>query len=459
VTSPVPDFHVAPPGETAGDSARTEEGRTEEGRTEEGRTEECLRLLRAAARLMLEYNVRASVLVAQINRLSAALGTTVRTSVAYREVALWFDDGRCFHVQAPEYRLNVFVSSGVLRLVDQVCAGTIRPRDALRETAALERSHGCHGRWELAALFGLAAAALARILHADAGAMAVGGVASALGLLARRELGRRHAPLFSLPFAAALIGGLIAGVAIRFGWTQTAGLCLLVPALMLVPGPHLINGISDVFENYIQTGLCRLALAAGVLLSAALGTFAGGWLVIGLRDVGGAPDAAPLTLWTDVLLAGLAACGFGAFYNSPWRVLWISIVCGMIGHGVRFLCLGQGAGLPASTLLACAAVGLLTNLATRPLRLPFSSVAFAAAVPMMPGSLIYRSLAGAVRLSMSGQGADPLDATRAVVSLLQALLTIGAMAAGLAVGALLASGALGLTARPPRRGKLSAAPD
>ena len=399
-----------------------------------------LDLLRTAARLMLEYNVRAAVLTKQVKRLARHTGVGVQISVAYRDVILYVDDGRCIPVQAPEYRLNVSVSAGVLRLVDQVCAGAVGPADALREMRLLERSGGCHALVPLAIMFALAASALACILRGDVGTMIVGGAASALGLLARRQLGKRHWPLFSLPFVAAVVGGLLAGLAVRMGWTQTAGVCLIVPALMLVPGPHLINGVSDVFENHIQTGICRLALATGILLSAALGAFAGGWLVMGLRDVSGATaDVVKLTLLTDVILAGIAACGFGAFYNSPWRVLWISIGCGMIGHGVRFVCLAAGLGLPASTFLACGAIGLLTAAAIQPLRLPFSSVAFAAAVPMMPGSFIYRSIAGAVHLSASGPAADPAQATATLVSMLQAGLTVGAMAAGLAVGALLAS--------------------
>ena len=404
--------------------------------------EEGMQLLRTAARLMLEYNVRASILSSRIRRLSRLTGIDVQSSVAYREVALCFDDGRCVLVQAPEYRLNVFVSAGVLRLIDQICAGRIGPVEGLAEMRALEQVGGCHGRWRLSLLFALAAAALACILQADAGAVAVSGVSSALGLLARRELGRRHWPLFSLPFVAAVIGGVLGGIAVRMGWTQTPGICLVVPLLMLVPGPHLINGVFDVFENYIQSGIGRLVLATGILLVAALGVFAGGWVIMGLRGFNdGTAEGLRLTLWTDVFLAGVAACGFGAFYNSPWRVLWISIVCGMIGHGVRFACLEEGLGLPAATFLACAAIGLLTNAVVRPLRLPFSSVAFAAAVPMMPGSLFYRGIAGAARLAASGSAASPADATRTVATLLQSSLTVGAMAAGLAAGALLASAA------------------
>ena len=47
---------------------------------------------------------------------------------------------------------------------------------------------------------------------------------------------------------------------------------------MLVPGPHLINGVADIAANYIPTGVARLVLSAGILLAAAVGVFGSpGW--------------------------------------------------------------------------------------------------------------------------------------------------------------------------------------
>lgn len=409
--------------------------------------DEALRLVQTAARLMLEYNVRAAVLAAQVRRLGRAVGRPVEPFVGYRQATLCFDDGRCVHVQAPEYRLNVAISSGVMRLVDQVADRATAPGEAVRAMHALEQSGSVHGRWALALMFGLAASALAGILRGDYGTIITAGVGSALGLLARKELGRRHWPLFSLPFVAGVIGGVVGAAAVRLGWTRTTGLSLMVPALMLVPGPHLINGVADVFENHILPGIGRLVLAAGILLSAALGVFAGAWGLMGLREVSGATsDAVRLTLLLDVVLAGIAACGFGAFYNSPWRALGASIGCGMIGHGVRFLCLGGGAGLAGSTFVACGAVGVLAGIAAGRLRVPFPNVAFAGAVPMMPGSLMYGGMAGAVRLAASAAHAEPADATATLVLLLRASLVVGAMAAGLFAGALVARAIRRLTA-------------
>jgi uncharacterized membrane protein YjjP (DUF1212 family) len=402
--------------------------------------QESFRLLQLAARMLLESNVRSSVLHSRIARLAAFLGIPMQVFVAYRSVNLHFPDGRTIHVQTPEYRLNVAISSGALRLVDEVISGRLPPAAAFLQMQTIEHAAQCHRPWLLALLFGLAAAALAAILQADFAAMLITGLASALGLLLRRALGPRHWPLFSLPFLAGALGGVLAGLAVRLGWTQTSGLCLVVPALMLVPGPHLINGLFDLFENHISTGLCRLVLAAGILLAAAAGTLVGGWAAVDLGSF--TPATArdiPLTLTVDMALAGLAACGFGAFYNAPWRVLWIAIVCGMIGHGIRFLGLAAGAALPGATLCACLAIGVLASLAVVRLRLPFSSIAFAAAVPMMPGALLYRSLSGALQLSWAGTTAPPAQLTATVVLLLQAALVIGAMAAGLLLGSLAVS--------------------
>ena len=68
---------------------------------------------------------------------------------------------------------------------------------------------------------------------------------------------------------AGLIGAALGGLAIRHGWTETPGICMVVPALMLVPGPHLINGVYDVLENHVLPGVCRLGLATGILIATA----------------------------------------------------------------------------------------------------------------------------------------------------------------------------------------------
>ena len=74
--------------------------------------------------------------------------------------------------------------------------------------------------------------------------------------------------------AAAAVAAL-GGLGVRLGWTETPEVVLIVPAVMRVPGPHLINGWLDLIDNYLPMSLARLGLATGILLASALGVVVG----------------------------------------------------------------------------------------------------------------------------------------------------------------------------------------
>ena len=101
------------------------------------------------------------------------------------------------------------------------------------------------------------------------------GLSTGLGLVARQQLGRRHVNLLTLPLTAGFIGAALGGLTIRLGWTHTPGLVLIVPALMLIPGPHFINGLLDLVDNFVPMGLARLGLAASIVVASALGIIIG----------------------------------------------------------------------------------------------------------------------------------------------------------------------------------------
>jgi uncharacterized membrane protein YjjP (DUF1212 family) len=397
-----------------------------------------LRFLQLSARLLLEYNVRSQILEQRIERIARHLGINLQTIVGYREVTLTLADGRSLQARVPELRINVAVSAGALHVLDELCLDRIGLDQATRSLEALERVAPRHGRLVVALLFGLAAAAIAWLLRADWGAIAASGVSSALGLVVRQEMAKRSVNLFAQPFVAGLIGAALGGLATRQGWTETPGFCLIVPALMLVPGPHLINGVHDILENHMQTGGCRLGLATSILVATALGVALGAWVTLGPATVSTMPsEATPLTLPLDAALAGMAACGFGALYNAPWRVLWVSILCGVVGHGLRYVYLDH-MSVEIATLFACLAIGLIANVAADRLRLPFSALAFAGAVPMMPGVFIYQSIAGALRLSAAGTVVDPTLASTTLALSFKSVFVVGAIALGLLIGARLA---------------------
>jgi len=395
-----------------------------------------LRFIQRVARLLLQYNMRTASLRERLEEIGHALWLPLQVQVGYRTVTVYTPDGLHVHAQAPEFRINIAVSAEVNRTIDKVCAGQMLLPEAIKLLDEVEQSAGRPSRWTLSLMFGLAAGALAWLLAADWGGMAAISASSALGMLVRQEMHKHHPVLFALPFVAALIGSLMGGVVILLGWTQTPGICLIVPALMLVPGPHLINGLYDMLENNMQTGIPRLGLSAGILVAAAAGIFLGGWLTLGMTTVPPSTVAAqPISLWLDIVLAGVAACGFGAFYNAPWRVLWTSIACGMVGHGIRYLCLANGMPLEIATLFACVAIGFMAIRWVSSMRIPFAAVAFAGAVPMMPGVLMFRSIGGAMDIALAGAGAPLVLVAGTLANIFKSAFVVGSMGMGLLAGA------------------------
>ena len=259
--------------------------------------------------------------------------------------------------------------------------------------------------------------------------------AAALGLLARQELGRRHFSLLTLPLTAAFIGALLGGLAIRLGWTASPELVLVVPALMLVPGPHLINGLFDLIDNQVPMSLYRLGLATGILLASALGVVLGVELTVPaplFAERGGSGDH--LNLVSDMLLAGVTTCGFAVFYNTAPRQLWMAAVGGMAGHGLRFLALEAGWRLTAATFLGGLTVGVVSGWMARSTKTPVAVLAFAGAVTMIPGLSLYRALGGALQLARQAQQAGPETVAATLGNACQGGLVVGGLALGLIVG-------------------------
>jgi uncharacterized membrane protein YjjP (DUF1212 family) len=394
-------------------------------------------LLLQAGRLLLEYNESTGAIHRALTATARALTEeTCQVAVTYRGVAVSLAGEGLALEPVTELRYNTAVQARVHEILEQVRRGDLDTSAALACLGGVEADTPRHARWLAALLLGAAAASLAGLLGADVGAAGVAGLATGLGLLARQELGRRHFSLLALPLTAAFIGAVLGGLAIRLGWTQSPGLVLIVPALMLVPGPHLINGLLDLIDNYVPMSLSRLGLATGILLASALGIVLGVELTLPdpfFPEQGASADH--LNLVSDVVLAGIVTCGFAVFYNTAWRQLWMAAVGGMAGHGIRFLALEAGCRLEAATFLGGLTVGAISAWMARSSKMPVAVIAFAGAVTMIPGLSLYRALGGALQLARSPDVADPQTAAGTLGNALQGCLVVSGLALGLILGA------------------------
>ncbi len=333
---------------------------------------------------------------------------------------------------------NTALLARVHSILDRVRRADLDTASAL---ALLERSEvdtPRHSRWVAVLMIALAAAGLAGVLGAGVGAALVAGFAAGLGLLVRQEISRRVDSLFLPPLAASFLGAIFGGLAFRLGWLRTPELALIVPALMLVPGPHLINGVLDLVENYIPMSLARLGLASGILIANALGVVAGVELILpdGLPP-GVKGDAEHIGLVADLILAAIVTCGFAVVFNSPWKQVGMAALVGMIGHGCRYLGLEAGFRLEGATFLGGIAVGAVAGWIARSGKTPFAVIAFAGAVPMMPGLLLYQALGGALRFARHSDNGTTETVAAILLSATQSCLVIAGLTLGLVLGAFL----------------------
>lgn len=392
-----------------------------------------LRLLATAGRLLLEYNDSTGEIENTLAATSRAISSEpFAMTVSYGGVAVSLGDGPPLLVRVHELRYNATVQAQIHSILDKLCRREFDPTTAFAELELVEARSVRHSRWINVPAIGFAAAALATLLGADFVAVAGAGIATALGLVARQDLAKRHFSLLMLPFIAALIGAVVGALAIRCGWTRTPGLIVIVPALMIVPGPHLINGLIDLVDNYISMSLARLSLAAGILLASAAGTVIGMAAVLPPETVvPSKPNIGHLNLLSDMVLAGVVTFGFAAFYNVALSHVGLAIVGGAIGHGLRYVALDYGWRLAAATFVGSLAVGIVSAIISRSHKVPVAVVAFAGAVTMMPGIQIYRALRGFLQLAHDGTNLETAAATLGDAS--QAILIVGALALGLVV--------------------------
>jgi uncharacterized membrane protein YjjP (DUF1212 family) len=384
---------------------------------------------------LLEYNESTS----EIHRALALTAPRLsdgacKIEVSYGRLEISLGDDGHERALVRELRFNTAVQARVHEILGNVRRGEVELEEALCQLKRVEAGTPRHARWLVALLLGAAAASLARLLGADGGAAAATAIAAGVGLLARQELGRRRFSILAQPFVAGVIGALIGGGAIRAGWTSTPGLALIVPALVLVPGPHIINGLLDVVDNYIPMAVARLTLAASILLVTALGVTLGMELILSEIPRGETRVAAELSLVSDMTLAGIVTCGFAVAYNTAWRHLAMAAVGGMFGHGLRFLVLQWGLSQAAATFLGALCVGVVSACMAWRTTTPVAVIAFAGAVTMMPGLQMYRALGGALRLAQMADPGDVQAMAETVGYGLQACVASGALALGLVVG-------------------------
>jgi uncharacterized membrane protein YjjP (DUF1212 family) len=325
--------------------------------------------------------------------------------------------------------VNMRRVSAAMRAIDRAEDGPL-DRRILRQALADAASQGGSSTLAFVVACATGAAALSVVFGAnDLRTIALAAISAALGGALRRLLGRLGIGVLAQAFTAATVAGLGGALAAHLGLGDAVGLAAVCPAMVLVPGPHILNGAMDLLALRMTLGLARLGYATLLLAAIAAG------LVLGLR-LGG--QTLPLSsadvrvaLFADVLAGGVAAASYPVYFSMPYRMIGWPVAAGMVAHAAHWWSITVWhASLAIAAMVSCLIVGTTLAPIAYLLRMPFTAIGFAAVVSLVPGMYVFRTLAGLVQLTSS---ASPPLLTAAASSGAVAAWVVAGMAIGLVV--------------------------
>jgi uncharacterized membrane protein YjjP (DUF1212 family) len=395
--------------------------------------DQALELIAAAAALLFANGQTTARTVGAVERLGRALGCPATVFPRWGELALRVGTGRdavlSFIPVAP-LGVDMGKVAAATGLIDRLCAGTLSPSEARKALAEIARSPPASTA-RFAAMAGAGAAALGVIFGAThLLSLVLIGLSAGLGGLLRRGLARMSRNPFLQPFGAALLAGLIGALTVQLQLSTLQRLIAVCPCMVLVPGPHLLNGAIDLARARIALGAARIAYAGLIVMAICAGLLGG--LALGgaaLPQVE-ASHAAPFV--SDVIAAGVAVAAYGSFFSMPWRMLPLPMAIGMLAHALRWALMSfAGASPEVGALTACLLAGALATPVADRLRLPFAGLAFASVVSLIPGVFLFRMAGGVVALVSQGHAARPDLVLAVIADGSTALLILLAMTVGL----------------------------
>lgn len=165
--------------------------------------------------------------------------------------------------------------------------------------------------------------------------------------------------------------------------------------LLLLPTGRLVSSVQDAINGFPVTAAGRFlstlltfgAIVAGIAVAVVVGTLMGSEVLDVTKTF---PDAYPL--WGQAILIAIAVVAIGVTEQTQMRLLLPTAAVGLVGFFVLWAATTAGFGDRLSPAVSAVAIGLLARVVALKLGAPQLVVAVPAALILLPGLTIFRSM-------------------------------------------------------------------
>lgn len=251
--------------------------------------------------------------------------------------------------------------------------------------------------WTVLIMVAFANACFCRLFDGNITSMAIVFAATLVGFFIKQRLVRMHLNELAIFVICSFVSTMIGASDYLFIHGGTEDMSLATSMLYLVPGVPIINGVMDIIDRHVLSGITRLTNACMLVVCIAVG------LTMTLIICNVSPDSFTKVVRPDVfsasvadgLFAAVAGMGFAIISNPPRKTLFITAVLACVGHAVRyFLMHHPSLMMDQVSASACAGlvIGLLAVPAAMKIHYPAEGFAFPALLPMVPGMFAYKAI-------------------------------------------------------------------